>query len=513
MIKSNVKYEQIMPIEFTEELLSECSVLYSNHYGRWSSKNPNFALKGKNIRLSVDRIREWFDNQNSNLYVAKVDERIIGYAIAARIKVAYWGYISWVTQLVVHTEFRNQDIAKQLLYSIWCESSNFAWGIVSANPYAIRALEKATRRRSSPKIIKKHIQKLIEIGNENLPYIQSNTDYIVDNSSSIINTDFFVDHTNIPAMLSRVITDEVPWLLGDLIEGWEWIAFTFKSQQQLHLSDSEIAELLNTSDMVNMQAYSRMRISDDQTWMNNTESEVDFIINECNLKEGNTVLDFGCGTGRHSRLLAKKGISVVGIDYVKNNIEYAKAHAKEMNNLSFQHGDCRSFQFFKKVQAVICLYDVIGSFVDENENIRIIKNIANALESGGIALISVMNYELTRSMAKHLFKFSENPNAILNLPTSGIMENTGNIFDPDYYFIDEDTEIVYRKERFDQGNNLPVELIVRDKRYTMDEITLLCERNGLHVEFSRYVNAKDWKSGYESTNKSAKEILLKCIKI
>ena len=62
-------------------------------------------------------------------------------------------------QLVVHTDYRNQNVAKQLLYSIWCESSNFAWGIVSSNPYAIRALEKATRRRSSPKIIRKHIEK------------------------------------------------------------------------------------------------------------------------------------------------------------------------------------------------------------------------------------------------------------------------------------------------------------------------------------------------------------------
>ena len=132
---------------------------------------------------------------------------------------------------------------------------------------------------------------------------------------------------------------------------------------------------------------------------------------------------------------------------------------------------------------------------------------------GGTAIISVMNYELTRAIAKHLFKFSDNPNVILNLPTSEIMETTGNIFDPDYYFIDEETEIVYRKERFEQGNNLPIELIVRDKRYTMDEIVSLCEKNRLKVDFARYVNARDWETGFNATDKSAKEILLKCTKI
>ena len=184
-----------------------------------------------------------------------------------------------------------------------------------------------------------------------------------------------------------------------------------------------------------------------------------------------------------------------------------------LDNVNFVLGDCRYYQFETKAKTIVCLYDVIGSYANEDENIKILKRMSDSLEDGGNAIISVMNYELTQALAKHTFKLSETPNVILNLPTSNIMEKTGNIFDPDYYFIDEETEIVYRKERFDQGNDLPIELIVRDKRYTKSEIVNLCKSVGLKVEFARYVNARNWKTELDPTDKRAKEILIKCVKI
>ena len=45
-----------------------------------------------------------------------------------------------------------------------------------------------------------------------------------------------------------------------------------------------------------------------------TKQEVDFIINELNLQEGQKILDIPCGFGRHSIELSKRGFKVTGID-------------------------------------------------------------------------------------------------------------------------------------------------------------------------------------------------------
>jgi len=509
----NIKYEQIMPLQFTDELIAECASLYSKHYGTWSKETPTESLRGKNVKLSVSKIREWFDSQKSSLYVAKLNSVIIGYAIAMKIQVPWWkGGVSWVTQLVVHTDYRNDDVAKNILYSIWCESSNYAWGIISANPYAIRALEKATRRRSNPKLIGENIGKIMEVGKANLPYLSDNTGYLVNSTSSKVNTQFFVDHSSLPEMIKRVTSTDVPWVLGELEEGWEWIAFTFNKQKQIELSSDEINDILSTSEMINHQAYERMQLTTEQSWMKYTEQDVDFICKECNLSDGMLVYDFGCGVGRHSLALAKKKLNVIGIDYVKNNIDVAANSAKGFNNVEFINNDCRSINFERQADVVICLYDVIGSFANESENIKIVENIYKNLKRGGIVILTVMYYERTLFYAKHKFKFSVEPNALLNLAASQTMEKTGDIFNPDYYLVDEETHIIYRKERFDCGRDIPSELFVRDKRYEMEEIINICKGVGFNVEFSRYINAKNWHINLTGTDKSAKEILLKCSK-
>jgi len=499
-------------IIFNENLINECSELYSNHYGKWSEYSPMHP--GDRVKLSAQRIKVWLDHDDSTIYTAKVSGKIIGYAIAIRLKVPKYGIISWVTQLVVHEEYRKQDIAKNLLFSIWGLSNDYAWGIVSSNPYAIRALEKATRRRSNPVRIKKNIKKIISIGIDNIPYLKENIKYKVDSNNSMIDTNFYVDHSNLNKMISSVTSSEVPWLLGIIEEGWEWLAFTFNNQKQIELSESEIEKMIQTSEGVTQKAFERMKITDKHSWTANAEAEVETIIKECNLEQGDNIIDFGCGMGRHSLLLAKKGMKVTGIDYISMNIEEArkKAEIQKLNSIEFISGDCRTIKT-KKAKAVVCLYDVIGSFVSNEENIKILNNISEHLIDGGIALISVMNFEMTNNYAKHRFSFKEQPNKLLDLPASQIMETTGNIFDPDYYMIEDDTNIVYRKEQFLSGNDLPVELIVRDKRFTKAEIESMCESVGLKVLFSRFVNARNWEVELNPTDKAAKEILVKCIKV
>jgi len=44
-----------------------------------------------------------------------------------------------------------------------------------------------------------------------------------------------------------------------------------------------------------------------------TIAEVDFLVGELGLTSGSAVLDVGCGTGRHSIELAKRGFTMTGV--------------------------------------------------------------------------------------------------------------------------------------------------------------------------------------------------------
>lgn len=62
-----------------------------------------------------------------------------------------------------------------------------------------------------------------------------------------------------------------------------------------------------------------------------------------------TVLDLGCGSGRHSIELAKNGFKVTGMDFSKEALSLAKQWAKRVNlKVNFLEGDIHKRLPFKK---------------------------------------------------------------------------------------------------------------------------------------------------------------------
>jgi len=284
----------------------------------------------------------------------------------------------------------------------------------------------------------------------------------------------------------------------------------FNEQEKVTLTLEEVENMLSISEDIAHKAYSRMLIEkESHFWAKHTKHEINFIEKSCNLSQEMKMADFGCGIGRRTIELANRGYDVVGIDFSESLLSKAKSDSTER---LFVHGDCRNINLGIQFDLILCLYDVIGSFANEEQNNLILKNIAAHLKSGGYAVLSVMNYELTLDRAKHIFKLHDEPNRLLDLSASATMEESGNIFNPDYYMIDSDTNVVYRREQFMQGTDLPQELIVRDRRYTMSQIIKMCQDVGLEVLASSYVQSGKWDISLDSTDTKAKEILLVCKK-
>jgi SAM-dependent methyltransferase len=106
------------------------------------------------------------------------------------------------------------------------------------------------------------------------------------------------------------------------------------------------------------------------------------------LEKGKHILDLACGKGRHSIYLNKLGYSVTGADLSINSIKHANEFKNE--NLNFIVQDMR-LPFPIKTDAVFNMFTSFGYFADDKEDIRVLENIKNALNTDGIAVIDYLN--------------------------------------------------------------------------------------------------------------------------
>lgn len=500
--QENFHYFTKAASSLTEDEINAVSKLFSENYGKYSSSHPEISKKGKQISLGPNYYkRNMTTNDYTFVALAYYNSTLVGQAFYVVEKMDS-GNAIWVIQLVVKKDFRRQQIAKKLLFSIWGFSNDYAWGLATTNPLTIKTLEAATLRKVSLSKMEENIKVIKKLANK-VNFITQD-DISISASNATVNSSYYVSHEDIPAFISNYGEG---WIYDELQEGYEWLAFTFREQDLKPISKKDFDNFIEYSEQRLVDAYSRMDMKN-QSWTKYTDKEIKYLQTFIPADKDINIIDIGCGTARHLACLKDNGYkNICGFDFSQNLIQQALKEQPDLENHLFTK-DVRELRLNKKADVILCLYDVIGSFPKESENIKIIKAAKRNLKKGGIFICSVMNMELTESLCKYKFDIYKNPKELFKLKASQIMQQTGNIFNPENFIIDKKSKLVFRKEMFKGDGFLDSEYIIRDKRYTKKEIVNLLESQGFSILEARYVRAGRFEEALAATDKSAKEILI-----
>jgi SAM-dependent methyltransferase len=132
---------------------------------------------------------------------------------------------------------------------------------------------------------------------------------------------------------------------------------------------------------------------DTESYTTGTLGEVDFLEKEFNHDKTKSILDIGCGTGRHAIELAGRGYSVTGIDLSASQLERAGQKAKEAGvRVDFRRLNACSLPFRNEFDFAIMLCEGGFSLQETDElNYIILEGAERALRSPGKLIFSTLN--------------------------------------------------------------------------------------------------------------------------
>lgn len=154
---------------------------------------------------------------------------------------------------------------------------------------------------------------------------------------------------------------------------------------------------------------------DKESFVQGTIGECNFIENEIDFNKASKILDIGCGTGRHSIELSKRGYTVTGIDLSESQLKQARFKASRQKlEIDFQKQDARNLNFLDEFDLVIMLCEGAFPLMETDEmNFQILKNASNALKPKGKLIFTTLNglFPLFHSVKEFLASETKEGNA------------------------------------------------------------------------------------------------------
>lgn len=204
---------------------------------------------------------------------------------------------------------------------------------------------------------------------------------------------------------------------------------------------------------------------DNESFTKGTKGEADFIEQEIGYNKSLKILDVGCGTGRHSIELTKRGYSVTGIDLSASQLRRAREKAEnEGLKINFLQHDARNLPFVNEFDIAIMLCEGGFPLMETDEmNFEILKNVTKSLRSPGIFIFTTLNglFPLYHSVEEFCNSTTDEGNATYRSNTFDLMTF-------------RDRNITEAED--DEGNKMTLDC--NERYYVPSEITWLLKSLG-----------------------------------
>lgn len=200
-----------------------------------------------------------------------------------------------------------------------------------------------------------------------------------------------------------------------------------------------------------------------------TKKEVDFLESVLAIKRGYLILDLGCGFGRHTLELGKRGYRAIGIDRSKDLIEIAKEESKKEKvfNVDFYIMDYTEIDRLDyKFDIIFSLYTSLGLSSYKEDKITIEKTY-HVLKKGGKLLIDIENRD---ALLRHFIPYS------WDVLGDEYILLTEHQFEPETGFY------ISTRTVYDLKNNVKKEFVRKIYLYTASELAHLLEEQGFYIE-------------------------------
>jgi 2-polyprenyl-3-methyl-5-hydroxy-6-metoxy-1,4-benzoquinol methylase len=132
---------------------------------------------------------------------------------------------------------------------------------------------------------------------------------------------------------------------------------------------------------------------DSESFTQGTTGECDFIEQEISYNKSLKILDIGCGTGRHSIELTKRGYHITGIDYSDSQLARAGEKAKQQGvKINFLKHDARNLPFKNEFDLAVMLCEGAFPLMETDEmNYEILKSATKSLKEHGKFIFTTLN--------------------------------------------------------------------------------------------------------------------------
>lgn len=132
---------------------------------------------------------------------------------------------------------------------------------------------------------------------------------------------------------------------------------------------------------------------DDARWAE-APTVAQYVKDIANLAPGSKVLDAGCGLGRISVELAALDLDVTGVDIIQSELDAAQDSAQaEGVELTLVKHDLRTFHAPNQFDCAVNLYTSFGYCDTVDEDMQILRNIAESVKPGGTFIMECTSRE------------------------------------------------------------------------------------------------------------------------